>query len=702
MIASRAVSTLEIARPGTRAARQRSDLATASSRAGTVLIGLLSAIVLYAAFDHGAQSVAAQARLQAAVAVVAVAVAVVAMWSGWLRFGAPSLALCGLAALLAFAAWSGLTLVWSVAPEQTWTELNRALTYALVLTLAIVAGSSHRRAAELAAGGALVAVLAVTIYALGQKLFPGIHIAGVFNLNQTQLVPRLQEPFGYWNALGLFVALGIPLALAVAMDRIRAPRLRLTALVAMELMTLVVGFTYSRGALLALVCGLIVAMALNRAPLRTLMWLAAAWLAAVPPLVVGFTSHSLTDVSVSLAQRERAGLVLAGVLALSVLGLWAVGRLLLGLERRVEVGPQQARRLGRALAGLVVLALLGAVIAVALSGRGLPGTISHAWTSFTTTRAISNYNPGRLLSADSANRWVWWKEAVNAFGHRPLGGWGAGSFGVVHLLYRTNQLSVQQPHSVPLEFLSDTGIVGALLALAAFASLLAAAIGGVRRLGGRERVLAAAVGAGVVICGIHALYDWDWDIPGVTLPALLFTGVLVGARRRRPKDGVELSAFSRPQFAWKASQLHGRLVARSIGLALVTAALCAFVLSGVVQSAAASKASAALVTASSGSRSAVRQAQADAVVATRLDPLSDAGPLASESIAVRLGNPQEAQRYALQAVRRDPDDVQGWERLLLVELALHNAVGSAQAAQRVIKLDPQSSLAKLLVRALSH
>ena len=89
-------------------------------------------------------------------------------------------------------------------------------------------------------------------------------------------------------------------------------------------------------------------------------------------------------------------------------------------------------------------------------------------------------DPGRLLSADSENRWVWWKEAASAFGDRPIAGWGAGSFGVLHLLYRHDSLSVQQPHSVPLQFLAETGLIGAALGLGAFVLLLAAAARSVR------------------------------------------------------------------------------------------------------------------------------------------------------------------------------------------------------------------------------
>jgi O-Antigen ligase len=514
---------------------------------------------------------------------------------------------------------------------------------------------------------------------------PGLHIPGVFNLNRTQLVPRLQDPFGYWNALGLFVAFGVPLALAIVVDGDRRTRMRLGALLSIEVMLLTIGLTYSRGAVLALVGGLAVGIWLSRAKLRWLMWIAAPVLATVPALVFGLASHNLTTVSVGLGSRELAGAELMAVLLISLAALWIGGERLMELERTVQLGPEQTRRIGKGLAiGAAVVVLCG-VLAVTVSSRGLTGTVSHAWHTFTKTQETSNYNPGRLLSADSANRWVWWKEAAGAFSDRPLAGWGAGSFPVIHLLYRRNTISVQQPHSVPLQFLAETGIVGALLAIVGFGLLLAVAVRAVRTREGPERLIAAGLIAAVVAYAIHTFYDWDWDIPGVTFPALVLVGVLVGscAIRRGPALVV------------------GRGVSQTAGvLALsgITALLCAYALSGVVPSVAASKANSALVAASSSSRSALEHAEATARAATRLDPLSDAGLLTSETIALHLGNIAQARTDLLGAIKRDPTDSQAWQQLAFVELDLRDLEDAVTAVQRVAALDPMGRATQNLLR----
>lgn len=687
------MTTVEIARPGTFARAGEGGAPERSSGAAAVLVGALSLLLLYAAFDNGATEVAAQARVQTAMSVIAVAAAAVWIWSGDLRFSARPMAVAGLASLAAFAAWSGVTVLWSIAPDQTWLELNRALTYVLALGVALLVGASHRRSIELLANAALLVVLAVTVYALGQKLLPGLHVPGVFNLNQTQFVPRLQEPFGYWNALGLFIALGVPIGLALTADKTRVARVRLAALASVQLMLLAVGLTYSRGALLALACGLIVGIALSGARLRSLMWLALAAVGTVAPLVVGLTDHALTDVSVSLGRRERAGLLLLAVLVASLLALWFAGRRVMGVEGRAQVSPRDSRRIGRLLVGALGVALVCAVIAISVSPRGLTGTVSHAVNSFTSTKGTSDLNPGRLLSVASQNRVVWWKEAVGAFSDRPLVGWGAGSFPVLHLLYRQNSLTVQQPHSVPLQWLAETGLVGALLAIGGYGLLTAAGVGSVRGKAGSERLIAAALLAGVVIYGVHALYDWDWDIPGVTLPVLVFIGVLAGAH----KWGV---ARSEQRRAADGASPMGAMgygpAARAVALLAVAGALCAVALSGVVPSVAAGRASAAVLTASGSSGSALEHARSEAAEATRLDPLSDAGLLASATIADGSGRYAQARTYLLQAVKRDPNDVQAWQLLAVVEYALGSTTGAFNAIQRVVALDPKGPEAKSL------
>jgi hypothetical protein len=347
---------------------------TGASRAPAALAVALLLLVLYAAFAHGADSDPAEARVQVGLSLLAALAGIGWLWTGTIRLRAQALALAGAALLAAFAVWNGLTLLWSVAPNQTWLELNRDLAYVIVLVLAIGVGASHRRPLRTVATGYLLVALVVTAYALGQKIVPGLHIAGLFDLNQTSTFARLQAPFDYWNALALFVALAVPIALVIAVDRDRSRRERLAALLAVELMLLVVGLTYSRGGLIALVVAVGVSLALGRTWLRSLMLLAAAAVASAPPLWMALSVHSLSGANVSLGDRGTGGAEFAVLLILSLLGLYAAGGRLLDRDARIELGPERVRRLRRLLlAGVGVAVVIGLVVVAVLSRPGRHG-----------------------------------------------------------------------------------------------------------------------------------------------------------------------------------------------------------------------------------------------------------------------------------------------------------------------------------------
>jgi O-Antigen ligase len=681
------MSTVELANEGPSALHApRGRVAAEGSRTSAWLGAGLFLAIAYAAFAHGAVTSPTEPRLQVAVVALAAFAGAALIWSGTLRFRAPRLAYAGIVALLVFAVWSGLSIAWSAAPDRSWLEFNRVLCYVIVVCLAVAFGASAAEPIEATARGFLVIAGAVTCYALGQKLLPGLRAPGLFNLNQTGQVPRLQQPLGYWNALALFLAISAPIALAFCADRTRSPRLRLASAVALQLMLLVIGLTYSRGGVLALAVGVAIGIALSAARLRSLLWLALSVVAALPPLIFGLTDTALTSSDVSLGRREVAGILLAVILALAVAALVFAGRRVLDLERTVYVDSDDARRIAHRLLALSALVIVAGLLAATFSSRGLPGTVSHTWKSFTATRGISESDPRRLLSADSQNRWVWWKEALGGFSAKPVAGWGAGSFPVVHLLYRRDKLTVEQPHSVPLQLLVETGVIGALLALGAYGLLLTAGIRTVRQHEpGRERLLRAALVAGAVAYAAHALYDWDWDIPGVTLPALVFLGVLAGSSVRERRDRL----------------LPGPgLGARAVGVGLLAICLCTVGLSATLPSVASTKASAALVAASGGGG--LQHAQQDASLARRLDPLSDEGPRAEATIALHRLQPARARVYLLDAVRRDPNDVQAWIGLSYAELATTDPQGALFAAKRALALDPRGALTQRLVRSLQQ
>ncbi len=631
--------------------------------------GLLVALLVaagYAAFAEGAVGQPEEAWLQVGLAIAGVVAA--AAWLGARRIGgSPSaLATAGIALLALYGGWAALSLVWSVAPDRTWAEVNRSLGYAVVVAVAMLAAARAPRPVERVALGWLAIAVSVAIYALAGKVAPGI-------IDHAESVARLRAPLEYWNALGLVCVLGTPVAARVATDRARRPLARCGGLVALMLLLICLGLTYSRGGLIALAVVVAVLTVAGGARLRGLLAFALAAVAAAPALTFGWTDDALTANGPPLGERIDAGLLLGALILAGAVALIAGGMALVGAEARGRWTRSHSQRAWFALAAVAVALAAAGTTLLATSERGFGGSVEEAVEDFTEVRRDPVYEPGRLLSTTSANRWVWWREAFGAWADRPVHGWGAGSFPVSRRLYRASPLDVQQPHSLPLQLMAETGVIGLALGGGGLALLLAAGVARVREMeDGRERDLAAALLAAAAAWAVHSLADWDWDIPGVTVPALLFLGVLAG----RPPAPRTSAGVAEPSVA--------RWVALGAGCLLLVAAAA----SAVLPAWSSARTDAALRAVEARTPERLEDGARDAALAADLDPLAVRPLLAAASIAEARGRTLEARRHLLEAVDRAPWSVEAWRRLTRLALGLADREGAQRAAQRLLELDP--------------
>jgi O-antigen ligase len=654
----------------------------AGPRPAAVLLAALVCVLAYAVFAQGATDLPDETYAQVAVDALAL-LACAGCLSGRLQVPGGVRAWLGVALLAGFAAWNGVTLLWTVAPDATWVEHNRTLTYALAVAVAMAIAASLPRAAQYLGIGWLIVAALAALYALGGKVAPGVHVDDLVHLDHTVIFSRLRAPLGYWNALALVCALGSGVAIRLGVEAGRRLWVRLAGVSALFLLMLVGAMTYSRGGVIAFVVVVATLVALGPDRLRSLAVVALAGVAAAAPLAVAFTRRALTHDFVGRGQREHDGVLLAGVVALALAGLLVIAWQLVLIERRSTWSAARSRLAWRVLAGLGIAAGVAGVVALSLSARGFGGSISHQADSFTSLRKDPITDPSRLLTTNSGNRWVWWREAVGAWWDRPLHGWGAGSFPVTHLLYRKPPpLPVRQPHSVPLQFLAEDGLVGAALGVAALGALLAAALARLRRLpAGGERSMAVALLAGGLGWLVHSLYDWDWDIPGVTLPALCFLGVALAIApgpqgHRRPPT-------------WE-DELRKGGGTRALALGVATLLLATIAVSAILPAWAHVKARDALAAAASprATPATFASAQAGADLASRLDPLGDEGLIDAATIAFRRGLPDQERRYLLRAVTRDPWDSDAWAHLAITESLIGDRKGALKAVLETIALDP--------------
>jgi hypothetical protein len=319
-------------------------------------------------------------------------------------------------------------------------------------------------------------------------------------------------------------------------------------------------------------------------------------------------------------------------------------------------------------------ASMGVGLAAAVVGLVVESKPQGWFREFTqpATNPSQTVGPARLTTISSTSRWQWWKEAWRAFEKQPARGTGAGSFELSHRLLRSNSIAVVEPHNVPLQFLSETGVIGLLLALG---SVAAAGIGVVRvvwRLEGPERAAAVAVGVAACAYLLHSLVDFDWDFVAVSGPFFLSVGVLLGGGLAPPR---------------------GRSVAAPVPAALAIAIAYSLLTPWFAQRAADSALGALEAGQSAKAVSDARDAHSLNPVA--LDPL-----FVEAGAAEELGQFSAARSFYVRAIDLQPLNWRGWFELGRFEVGLGNDRRALGPLRRAVALDRCGNLALPLLNQL--
>ena len=542
----------------------------------------------------------------------------------------------------AFVAWNGLTIAWSILPDRSWDYFNRGLVYVAVLAAGCLVGALPR--APVRAAYALAGVIAVALgWALAGKIFPALYEDG-------GRIARLRAPVEYWNALALLFAMGLPLALWLARR----------ALAPVFLFALVVGLllTYSRSGLVAALLAVALWLAFDSRRLEASALLAASVPLGTAVALWAFRQPGLTADEQPLDVREPASAKFGAALLLGGAAAYGLGLLLPRLLERVPT-RSVLRWAGRAAA---VSALVLLVVAFVRAGDLADWMEAQADEFANPPTELVTQEPGRLTSLSSNNRWNWWTEAWTAFKDEPVWGNGAGSFALSHRLLREDELRVTEPHSEPLQFLAETGLVGALLAAGAVVAAALAVGRSLARAGVEERPAALALAIGLAVYLAHSLVDWDWDFLAVSVPAFAVLGVLLGAGRE--------AARSRASILWP-------IAAGLLSLAAVYSLFAPW--------AAERKTQAAYEALAEGDPA---EARAAADRARAFNPLS-LEPLFARASALRaLGAENEARDDLVRAVELQPLNPDAWYELGLLELEQGREEEAELYFRRSRELDP--------------
>ena len=470
--------------------------------------------------------------------------ALVALWlvATYLVMGAATrpapLALTMLGGLALLTAWTWLSLLWSDDVDQTVLEGQRTLLYVAVAAALVLV--VRRVDVEPLLGGTLIGIFLPAGYGLLTRLFPDR--IGVFDPIAGY---RLQEPIGYWNALGLFAAMGAALALGFAARG--SLLVRALAGASLPILLATTYFTFSRGAWLALGVGLVVAVAID--PRRLHLLAVALVVAPASGLAVWLASRqdalTRTDAPLSAATDEghRLALYLLLLAGLSALAAAAFGF----AERRVTL----PRAVPLAFAGALALIVVAGSITVFARYGGPHTIVQKGWDSFAATPAPNEADlRERLFTFTGSYRVDLWRAALDEYKDHPAVGSGAGSYEHYWNEHRPFAHNVRDAHSLYLEVLAELGPLGlALLVLALGVPLVGAFFA-------RGHPLVPAAAAAYVAYLVHAGVDWDWELPAVTIAALT-CGI-----------GI-IAAAARDEGRWLATPMRWAAVAAALAVAPV-------------------------------------------------------------------------------------------------------------------------------------
>jgi hypothetical protein len=642
--------------------------------------------------------------------------------------------------LFAFTALSALSIVWSVQPDYSWLDAGRLLAYSAVFAaaIALVRAVPERWPAIL--GGLALSAVIVCAYALLSKVFPA-------SIDRANTFARINEPYGYWNAVGLSAAMGVICCMWLGARRSGHALLRALAYPAVGLLLTTLVLAYSRGALAALALGLALWFAAVPLRLRSAALLSIGALGAGVVLAWDLSRHALSTEAAALPERVQAGHELGVLLLAMLLALTAVGVAIGFATGRRAPSSLARRRAGLMLAGAIVLALLAVVGALAHSQRGLTGTISHDLSALTDPNAKPPPNTAGRLTAVASVRARYWKEALEVFEAHPLLGAGAEGFRTAHLRYEDETLEVRHAHGFVVQTLADLGIVGLALALALLLAWATAAgrathlfnrgwrpwrawrdrsrgtlaSGEHPRFGQRSgappgwRALAPGPGRAytaerigmlamlclVVVFGVHSLADWTWYVPGDACVALLCAGWLAGrGPLASPAAPEALTAgWARAGAPERAGASDGGAPLRGMRTRLARAgfARLAFAAAAIVaallaawsqwqpQHAEETRERALTLLSEGHGAAALQQANS----ASSRDPLSIEALVTLASVQQASGQLALARRTLERGVRQQPSNPQAWLALGRYQLTLEPAA-AVHELQAAIYLDPES------------
>jgi hypothetical protein len=403
--------------------------------------------------------------------------------------------------LTALAVWDALSLTWSPVPALARDEALLTALYAVAL---LVPALSLRGPVD------RLAVSAFVVTALGGvAVATAVHLLGAATPDTVYLVGRLDFPISYPNAQAAMFLVGFWPALALGARRELPVLARGLALGAGAGLAGGWLMSQSKGGGVGVVASTIVVLAVSKRRLRLappLLVVAALVGASFLPLTAPFRDPTIGAVHHAAAAEL---VVIAAAVLLGAAYAYA--------DRRLTLSDWTANRIGYA-ALLLVVGSISTGSAVFYASVHDPGDYFEAkWKAF--KRMPSTETGSSHFTSLGSNRYDFWRVSLDELSRHPLAGVGARGFRAAYLQHRRSPETPARGHSLELDTLMETGIVGFVL--------LAAALGlAVAAFARRARDDLVALGAlGAFTCWLaQASVDWTWTFPALCLPLFALVG----------------------------------------------------------------------------------------------------------------------------------------------------------------------------------
>ncbi len=666
---------------------------TASLRASPATVPALAAIALFVVW--ATSQAGYPVTHWAPGALIVLALLAIALGVVRVRLAAvPRPVLIALAALAAYTILSYLSILWAANTGDAWEGANRTLLYLLVFALFSLWPQRGRSAAL------LLCVWTIALIVLAA--FTALHLSAANGAHLQSLLPggRLDYPTGYPNANAAQWLMAFWPALLLARSEQLPWGIRGLLAGGAVLLAEVALLSQSRGSIYATPVMVVLVFALLPGRTRTFALLVpvVAGIAVAAPAVLHVGDDLKGEAVVPATLHTAVAAMFATALAVGlVVALGAYIESLRPFSRRAR------KRIGRGVRAAALLTLVVGVIGgLALAGNPVT-RIEKGWNSFKGGYSSDNTSGSRLVSGLGSNRYDFFRVALDEFRAHPLVGIGADNFQQQYLAHGRSNETPHYPHSVELRTLSQTGLIGALIALIGLGGALLAAARGLRRSDPLARYVAGAALAGFGYWVVHGSFDWFWEFAGLGAAAFALLGLACALAPARvastaarpvpePIEEPELEAAGPvPDTAESTARDvgHGR---RSRPLALAAGLIVA--LAAAISLAAPWLSQLEVQSAAHIWTSAPQAAYKRLRDAARLNPLSDEPDLVAGSIALRYGELTHAQQQFSLALKRDPGDAYA----TLERGAIASAKGERAVALgllgRAVGLEPREPLAR--------